>query len=353
MKKSQLAAALALTSCMVIGASAVSGSPWNVTATFRPDITLRVNGSAYTVFDSKGNEVAPLLYEGTTYLPLASLGRTLGVQVSWDEATKTVTVSGQASTQTQQPSTTTQPQQTGTTTPTQQTGSLIGEARAKEIALQHAGLSNSQVSFIRSHLDWEHGRQVYDVEFYSGNKEYDYEIDAYSGAIYSYDFDIEGYVIPSGTQQSSGTQQTGTMISEARAKEIALQHAGLSSSQATFIRSHLDWDHGRQVYDVEFWSGNTEYDYEIDAYSGSVLSYDFDVEGYMIPQQQSGNYISQEKARQLAQAKAPNATLVKLQFEFDDGRAVYEGELREGFKEYEFKIDAVSGAFLQWEQDWG
>ena len=327
MKKSHIAAALALASCMVVGAAAVNGLPQSVTATFRPDVTLQVNGTAYTIRDTNGNEVAPLLYNGTTYVPLATLGQALGVQVSWDAATQTVVVTdqgGQAA-----------------------SSSYIGEAKAKEIALQHAGLSSAQASFLRTHLDWEDGRPVYEVEFYSGNTEYDYEIDAQTGTIRSYDFDIENYVIPSTGGSTEG------LIGESRAKEIALQHAGLSSNQVTFILAKLDWDDGRRVYDVEFYSGNKEYDYEIDATSGAVLSYDFDAEHYTAPSgNQSGNYISQEKAAQLAQDRAPNATLIKIQFEFDDGRAVYEGELREGRTEYEFEIDATTGNFIQWEQDW-
>ena len=327
MKKSHIAAALALTSCMVVGAAAVNGLPQSVTATFRPDVTLQVNGTAYTIRDTNGNEVAPLLYNGTTYVPLATLGQALGVQVSWDAATQTVVVTdqgGQAA-----------------------SSSYIGEAKAKEIALQHAGLSSAQASFLRTHLDWEDGRPVYEVEFYSGNTEYDYEIDAQTGTIQSYDFDIENYVIPSTGGSTEG------LIGESRAREIALQHAGLSSNQVTFILAKLDWDDGRRVYDVEFYSGNKEYDYEIDATSGAVLSYDFDAEHYTAPSgNQSGNYISQEKAAQLAQDRAPNATLIKIQFEFDDGRAVYEGELREGRTEYEFEIDATTGNFIQWEQDW-
>ena len=244
MKKTHIAAALALTSCMVVGAAAVS-QPQNVVATFRPDITLKVNGTTYNIRDTNGNLVSPLLYNGTTYLPLSALGRMLDAEVSWDAATNTVVV-----------------------TDADSASSLIGEAKAKEIALNHAGVSSSKASFLQVKLDWDDGRQVYEVEFYSGNKEYDYEIDASSGAIRSYDYDIENYTIPS----------TGTS--------------------------------------------------------------------------QSGNYISREKAQQLAQTKAPNATLIKLEFDFDDGRAVYEGELRDGRMEYEFEIDAASGSFLKWEQDW-
>ena len=244
MKKSYIAAALALTGCMVMGAAAVS-QPQNVTATFRPDITLKVNGTAYTVRDTNGAAVSPLIYNGTTYLPLASIGRMLDVDVSWDAATNTVVV-----------------------TDADTASAYIGEAKAKETALSHAGLSSGQVTFLQVKLDWEDGRQVYEVEFYSGSKEYDYEIDAATGAIVGYDYDIENYTIPS--------------------------------------------------------SGSTS----------------------------SGSYISREKAQQLAQAKAPNATLVELEFDFDDGRAVYEGELRDGRVEYEFEIDASTGAFIKWEQDW-
>ena len=62
-------------------------------------------------------------------------------------------------------------------------------------------------------------------------------------------------------------------------------------------------------------------------------------------------YISREKAQKLAQDKAPKATLIQLELDVDDGRAVYEGKLREGSMEYEFEIDAVTGSFLKWEQE--
>ncbi len=319
MKKSYIAAALALTGCMVVGAAAVS-QPQNVVATFRPDITLKVNGTTYNVRDTNGSLVSPLIYNGTTYLPLSALGRMLDADVSWDASTNTVVIND-----------------------TDTASDYIGEAKAKDIALKHAGLSSSKVTFLPISLDWDDGRQVYEVEFYSGNKEYDYEIDAITGTIRDYDFDIESYTIPS---------TSTNLISEAKAKTIALDHADISRSKATFIQVKLDWDDGRQVYEVEFYSGNKEYDYEIDAATGTILSYDYDVENYTIPSSQTGDYISREKAQQLAQAKAPNATLVKLEFDFDDGRAIYEGELRDGRTEYEFEIDASTGSFIKWEQDW-
>ena len=78
---------------------------------------------------------------------------------------------------------------------------------------------------------------------------------------------------------ASGTGTTAT-ISEDDARQAALTHAGLSEGDVTFINTHLDRDDGRLVYDVEFYSGNSEYDYEIDAATGEIVSYDYDVESY-------------------------------------------------------------------------
>lgn len=58
MKKSYIAAALALISCLVLGTAAASQSK-TVTATFRPDMTLKVNGTTYTVRDTTGVRVSP------------------------------------------------------------------------------------------------------------------------------------------------------------------------------------------------------------------------------------------------------------------------------------------------------
>lgn len=332
-QKTKFIAALALVCAVVLGVAAAAGTSRQITATLRPDITVQVDGVNQAITDSNGNEAAPIIYNGTTYLPVKSIGQILGQSVTWDGKTNTVNI--------------TNPNTPSTPVSTPSSADLIGEAEAKEIALNHAKLSASDVTFIQSKLDWENGRRVYDVEFYSGSKEYDYEIDAKTGEILSYDYDAEHYTPP-----QSGSN-SGTLIGPEKAKEIALKHAGVSASDATFVRSKLDWDDGRQIYEVEFYSGNDEYDYEIDAYTGGILSYDRDAEGYT-PSAPSTepDYITQEQAKKLAQDRAPKATLVAFEFDYDDGRAVYEGELREGRTEYEFKIDAQSGQFLEWEADY-
>ena len=161
----------------------------------------------------------------------------------------------------------------------------IGEEKAKTIALEHAGLKAADVTFIKAHLDHDDGRAVYDVEFYSGNVEYDYEIDAVSGDIREYDRDIENYSIShggsshsgsSGTSSSGSTSTSADYIGEAKAKSIALEHAGLSEADVTRMKVSLDRDDGRVEYEVEFNKGRMEYQYDIDAVTGSIIEWDHD-----------------------------------------------------------------------------
>lgn len=144
----------------------------------------------------------------------------------------------------------------------------IGIEKANEIAISHAGLSSGSVSFVKAKLDTEDGVKVYDIEFYSGNVEYDYEINAATGAIVSFDQDIENYEIP--TQPAAPTQAASSVISVDKAKQIALSHAGVSG--ASFKKVKLDKDDGVRVYEIEFKVGNVEYEYDIDASSGAIIS---------------------------------------------------------------------------------
>ena len=161
---------------------------------------------------------------------------------------------------------------------------VIGEEKAKSIALEHAGLSETDVTFVRTYLDYDDGHPQYDVEFYGGNAESDYDIDAITGEILSHDRDAEYYVPPkteTNTANSPAGGADSNVIGEAKAKSIALKHAKVKEGNVTFVHTDLDYDDGRQEYNVEFYSGNVEYDYEIDAVTGKILSYDRDAEYYV------------------------------------------------------------------------
>ena len=211
---------------------------------------------------------------------------------------------------------------------------------------------------LRVKLDYDDGRQVYDVEFYSGNQEYDYEINAVDGTILSYDNEVD---YREGQAQSS-SQTDSAAISEDEAKQAAFDHAGVSETDVTGLRIRLDYDDGRQVYDVEFYSGSKEYDYEISASDGSVLSFDQEMDEWAAAQNAAGMQnatsqtasITETDARALALEQVPGATdenIVKFAQDYDDGRTVYEIEIIYNRAEYDIEIDASTGTILKMEQD--
>ena len=142
----------------------------------------------------------------------------------------------------------------------------ISADKAKKIALGDAKLAEKDVTFVKVELELEDNRLVYDVEFYSGNVEYDYDIDAVSGTIVSADKDIENYVIPA----QPSTEAKASEISVEKAKQIALSHAGVSS--ARFTKAKIDYENGVKVYEIEFKVGNMEYEYDINVVNGAIVS---------------------------------------------------------------------------------
>ena len=91
-------------------------------------------------------------------------------------------------------------------------------------------------------------------------------------------------------------------ITEAQAKEIALKHAGVTAQQANFTKMKLDRDFGRTEYELEFFVGNVEYDYEIDAADGTVRK--FSRETHAVAPFQNGGQPGQPGARSEARARA-------------------------------------------------
>ena len=68
---------------------------------------------------------------------------------------------------------------------------VIGEETAKKIALEAAGVLEDEITNLHVVRERDDGIDVYDVEFYAASQEYDYEIDAYTGEIRSFDHEME------------------------------------------------------------------------------------------------------------------------------------------------------------------
>lgn len=146
-------------------------------------------------------------------------------------------------------------------------GNYITAQEARQAALDDAGLSESEVTFIKTKLDQDNGSMVYDIEFYTASQEYDYEIDALTGKVLSVDNEIGGF-----TAQT----QTGSYISAEEAKAKVLEHLGMDASEVTFKKVELDYDDGMMQYEIELYTADREYDYDLNAQDGSILSWDFE-----------------------------------------------------------------------------
>ncbi len=249
------------------GTPDASAQSANIQAQIRSDFTVIVDGVVQRFQDVNGNRVYPLLYNGSTYLPVRSIGNLLGCSVDWVSDTQTVILTaGNTNTLvTDADSFNSNPQ--STSAPQGTDGVVISAEEAKTIALAHAGLSSEQAVFVKSNLEYDNGRRIYDVEFYTSDRtEYDYEIDAYSGAVLNFDYDTKS---GASSQQGSGTSYIG----EEKAQSIALsQVSGADGSCVKRVK--LERDDGRWEYSVKIIYNAVEYEIEIDAYSGAVLSVD-------------------------------------------------------------------------------
>ena len=185
-------------------------------------------------------------------------------------------------------------------------------------------------------------------------------------------------------------------IGREAALEAALNDAGVSESDATRLKVSEDRDDGRKVYEIRFDVAEKEYDYEIQASDGTILSSDVEInENYAADdvlnddssqtgtdqtvsdqgasqnqtgtQDQAGNQdqgntgsgsssgaaISQDEAVQIALERVPGATAqdVRIELDRDDGRYKYEGDIIYERVEYDFEIDANSGDILEWSEE--
>lgn len=165
----------------------------------------------------------------------------------------------------------------------------ISEETAIQTALKHAGLKAEQCVFINSHIEFDDGFLKYDIKFFDGTIEYDYDIDAQDGRILSMDRERKYYaynyqqpvnqvqnVQPAPQPAPQATQQQNVQLTKQQALDIALKHAGVSQSDVRMTKVKQDYEHGKLVYEIEFRIGRTEYEYEIDAYTGDIRKYDMD-----------------------------------------------------------------------------
>ena len=154
----------------------------------------------------------------------------------------------------------------------------IGKDAAAYAAEQYAGSTalDSVTAEVDSELDESPAH--YEVELHTAWGEFEYLVDAYTGKVLSGQKDLLA-TAPAGDETAKPTVPSGGAdIGHAKAKSIALNHAGVSENEAYDMDIELDDEDGTLVYEVEFKSGNMEYSYEINAASGAILKHEAEID---------------------------------------------------------------------------
>ena len=179
--------------------------------------------------------------------------------VSTGEDTQTVAPSAVPSADTS-----TAPAQTAPNTNTS-TGA-VDEVKAQEIALAHAGIKAADATITKSKLDYDDSRQVYEIEWYANGAKYDYEVAVATGEIVNSGYEAKTVV---------GTGNSAT-VSEATAKQTALARVS-GAMEKDIYEWNLDYDDGRPEYEGKIIYGGSEYEFTIDATTGTITEWDAEV----------------------------------------------------------------------------
>ena len=154
----------------------------------------------------------------------------------------------------------------------------IGTDKAMDIAAAAFGkASTAKMAYSAVDPELDESPAHYEVEIKSQTgEEFEYKVDAYTGAILESKREAaDGTEVP--VVQPSKPAASGD-IGYAKAKSVALNHAGVSENKAYDMDIELDDEDGTLVYEVEFKSGNMEYSYEINAASGAILKHEAEID---------------------------------------------------------------------------
>lgn len=259
---------------------------------------------------------------------------------------------------------------------------LLTEAEARDIALKDAGFTVDSVTNLHIEKDVDDGITKYEVDFRQGDYEYDYEIDAQSGKVIGFDKDLEPVADtpkptepaptepkptepettdPTPTEPKPTESAATKAITADEAKKIALNDAGFKESEVKRLTVKKDTDDGVTHYDVEFYKGDYEYDYEINAKTGKITDYSKEKEATKASattpttKPADTKTISKSEAKKIALnhagLKESEVTALKVELDKDDGVTYYDVEFRKGIYEYSYEINAKTGKIIEWDKD--
>ncbi len=152
----------------------------------------------------------------------------------------------------------------------------ISPQDAVNIALKHAGVKKKDAVVAKTELDYDDGINKFEIEFKANNYEYNYEIDAVSGAVLDYDKEYDDDVVVEKPVQKPETKPQKNSVTKAKAEEIAIAHAKNLGASDNVKLVEIEKDDGK--YEIELKDGLVEYSYEISAKTGEIIEYETEID---------------------------------------------------------------------------
>lgn len=137
------------------------------------------------------------------------------------------------------------------------------------------------------------------------------------------------------------------------ARSAALAHAGLTAGQVTYLKELVAVEGRDDVYELEFVTETTCYEYEVRASDNAVLECSQEPVLQLEIQQEGFLTVEEAKTAALAAAKVTQAeaAFTKIELERDEGVPEYTLEFVAGTMEYECTLDAFTGEVLKQEAE--
>lgn len=212
-------------------------------------------------------------------------------------------------------------------------------AKAAKSARQIEKLAKKQVkgaTVLKIEREKENGVLVYEVEMLKGKKEYDLTYRASDGKLISYGWEIQSWYVKNGT---------GKTMSLSKCKKLAQKEV----SGGKIISIVKKRSNRIDIYKVKLQKGSKTYELKFHARTGKLLEYEWEINA---KSSSNNKYIGEKKAKQIALKEVGGGTVVKIEFDMDDGVPVYEIEIVDGELEYEVIIHARTGAVLEIDVDY-
>lgn len=230
----------------------------------------------------------------------------------------------------------------------------IGKDKALAIVANDLGTTADKLTRVECEMDYERGTMIYELEFYYNGFEYDYEVNATTGAIVDFDKDRDDDY-QGGTSDKKPVDDSG-YIGKDKAKKAALKHAGVKEADIFDYECEFDVENGVATYEVEFSSGKYDYDYKVNATSGEIIRVDTDYDDEDdTPAKKPANTTNKTTASYIGKGKAKEIALkhagvsadkirdYECELDDDDKVVVYEIEFSCNGYDYEYEVNAKTG----------